>query len=435
MAEQWALLVRRGGQALLEGRFSECARLAAEASSLAPEELGPKLLVVSACREQGRSAEAEALAREAVSAHPGAAEARALLGAVLADLGRDTEAGRQLDHLDGGSWPVAVAAASAEAVWTLGRADLAEGLYGLLAARGGEFLPTGGAVARHVGLLGHVLGRWDDAAAHFDTALRANHAAGAPVPLAHTCRQYSALLRARGEDGDWERAIDLLAQAATVYRRLEIDRLAEEVEAVLRRSQELDGAGDPAGPVNVFRPAPGGWELCFGGEHAVVAANPGLGHVATLIAAAGRPVHVVDLTVGTAGTTTALVDQMRAEYRSRLAGLDAQLRPPAADAAEAAELRPPAADAAGFVDPVAAALARAERDAVLTELAALDAGAPAPDEVGDRARRLVSLRIRAALDALDDTLPALARHLRRSVRTGTFCLYDPGRPERWSVGA
>jgi tetratricopeptide (TPR) repeat protein len=413
LAEPWGPLVQRANQALLEGRFKECERLAAEAARFAPGDPRPGLLAVAARREQGRAAEAEPMARDLVAAHPDIAEVQALLGAVLADLGRDGEAGRQLDLVDVQTCSVEAAALAAEVAAVVYLPGPAEELYTRLAPRAGELVPTTGAVARHVALLEHILDRWDPAAAHFEAALQANEAARAPVLVAHTRRQYSALLRVRGDDGDWERAIELLTDAAAVYRRLEIDPLAEESEAVLRRSQDPGGDAAVSATPPVFRRTAEGWQLSFAGRSATVADSPGLGHVATLLAADGRPVHVVDLALGSGAS---LHEQMVAEYRARVADLDAQL-----------------AGGCGE-DRAAAALARAERDFLLAELAIVTAGAPAAGEVGDRARRLVALRIRIALDRLDAALPALARHLRRGIRTGTFCLYEPDGPERWTLG-
>jgi tetratricopeptide (TPR) repeat protein len=402
-------LVRQGAQALLEGRFSECERLALEAQRLEPADRDAALLAVAACREQGRPAEAEILVRGFLAGHPGDAEGRALLGAVLADLGRDAEARRLLDLIDHRALPPSVAALGAEVAAALDSPDHAEALHPSLAGHGGAFAGWHGSTFRHLGLVCHVLGRWDEAEASFQAALAANEAAGAPVLVAHTRRHYSALLRARGEDGDWERAIELLTQAASIYRRLEIQRLAEEAELVLRRSQELAPPDHGAGAPNVLRRTPAGWELGFRGQRATVPDAPGMRHLAAVLAADGRPVHALDL-VGS-GAGAALGDQVAAEYERRLAQLEDHL---------------------ATATPLAAALARAERDVLAAELGVLAADAAVADE-GERARRLVALRIRSAFDDMEDVLPALARHLRRSVRTGIFCLYDPEQPERWSL--
>ena len=410
MTTPWGPLVGQGSRALLEGRFGECERLAADASRLGPDEAAPGLLAALACREQGRAAEAEILVRRLLARHPAVEEAQALLGAILADLGRDGEARRQLDLLEAWLGSAAATVLAAEIANTLDSFEHAEILYLPLEARAAEFAGCHGAVARHLGLVCHVLGRWDDAERHYRVALDLNRAAGAPVLVAHTRRHLSGLLRARSADGDWERAVEELGRAAAIYRRLEIERLAEEAEVVLRRSQVLTSPDGPAtSAVNVFRRIPGGWELAYGDRRAVVDDLAGLGHIATLLAAAGRPVHVVDLVDG-----RALGDQVTEEYRSRLEEVAGQLT---------------------ATDPVAAALARAERDVLAAELSLLNgAGSSTAVEGGDRARRLVALRIRSSLERLDDVLPVLAHHLRCSVRTGTFCIYEPERPERWRMG-
>jgi tetratricopeptide (TPR) repeat protein len=402
-------LVRQGAQALLEGRFGESERLAEEARRLAPVDPAPARLAVAALREQGREGEAEILARRLLADYPDDAEGRALLAAVLADLGRDAEARRRLDGLVDRACSPAVAALGAEVVAALDSPDHAEVLHQPLAGHGGAFAGWHGSTYRHLGLVCHVLGRWDEAEASFQAALAANEAAGAPVLVAHTRRHYSALLRARGDDGDWERAIDLLAQAASIYRRLDIRRLAEEAEIVLRRSQDLAPTDQSTDPPNLFRRTGGGWELAFRGRRATVADAPGLRHVAAILAADGRPVHAIDLVQSRADV--GLGDQVVAEYERRLVEIDAQL---------------------ATATPVAASLARAERDVLRNELAVLVGERPAADDA-ERARRLVALRIRTSLDDVEQVLPGLARHLRRSIRTGTFCLYDPERPERWSL--
>jgi len=52
----------------------------------------------------------------------------------------------------------------------------------------------------------------------------------------------------------------------------------------------------------------------------------------------------------------------------------------------------------------------------------------------ERARKTVSWRLRSTLDRIDQAHPALGRHLRQSVRMGTFCSYEPDPPVRWDVG-
>jgi hypothetical protein len=166
---------------------------------------------------------------------------------------------------------------------------------------------------------------------------------------------------------------------------------------VLRRSQDPGGA---LNGTNQFSRTGAGWVLVFAGHQAELGAGAGLDHIAELLAAAGRPVPAVDLVDAGA--------DLAGEYRARLAEFDRQ--------------------GADTSDPLAAALARAERDIVGAELATPE------DDAADRARRLVARRIRTALDQVDAALPSLGHHLRRNIQTGTYCVYDPVRPERWRIG-
>jgi hypothetical protein len=45
----------------------------------------------------------------------------------------------------------------------------------------------------------------------------------------------------------------------------------------------------------------------------------------------------------------------------------------------------------------------------------------------------VTTRVRDALKRLDAAHPAAAAHLRRSIRTGTFCVYEPVAAVVWEV--
>jgi hypothetical protein len=45
----------------------------------------------------------------------------------------------------------------------------------------------------------------------------------------------------------------------------------------------------------------------------------------------------------------------------------------------------------------------------------------------------VTTRIRDAIRRISQADPDLGEHLTRSVRTGTFCVYDPVTPAHWSV--
>jgi DNA-binding SARP family transcriptional activator len=79
-----------------------------------------------------------------------------------------------------------------------------------------------GSVARYLGQLAAVLGRRDDAAAHFEDALEMNERTGARPWLAYTQHDYARLLHSRDKPGDRERAGELESQALTIFGQLGI---------------------------------------------------------------------------------------------------------------------------------------------------------------------------------------------------------------------
>jgi hypothetical protein len=145
--------------------------------------------------------------------------------------------------------------------------------------------------------------------------------------------------------------------------------------------------------------------------------------LAVLLARPGVEVHVAEL-VGAAsafdtpGSTHLVLDETAiAAYRKRLRELVAEEDD---------------ADAAG--NAARAARARAEREAIADQLT-VDLGLggasrTAPDWV-ERARKAVRRRVDAALKRIEEEHPTAGRHLRRSVQTGAFCVYDPAEPVCW----
>jgi DNA-binding CsgD family transcriptional regulator len=93
-----------------------------------------------------------------------------------------------------------------------------------------------GAADRYLGLLSATMGRWSEAQQHFENALAMNEHIGARPALAHTRHDYAAMLLARSEAGDRERAVALLKTSLESAR--EIGMLALE-ERAARRLDEL----------------------------------------------------------------------------------------------------------------------------------------------------------------------------------------------------
>ena len=144
----------------------------------------------------------------------------------------------------------------------------------------------------------------------------------------------------------------------------------------------------------------------------------------SLLAQPGREVAALDLAAGAdhlvQGDQGERLDgRARAAYKARLIELDAELDD---------------ADIASDIE--RSARVKAERDALIAELASAYGLSGRPRRGGDpaeRARTAVTARIRDAIRRISVVHPELGRHLARSVRTGTFCSYDPDRPVRWEL--
>lgn len=423
----WQPLVWNGARALMEGRFHTCEELVAAAlggEEPEPEAILPATLLLAALRrEQERPAEAEGLLRSLLEDQPTApAGAHALLALLVGEMGRDGQAraelARQLPRepvVATGHLAALVLLAELAAAVDSPADDMAL-LYRRLLPSARDFaVEAGGAVfygsaSLALGRLAQARGAWEDAIAHYEDAADAHRRVGAPLLLAHTDRHLAALLRTRCAEGDWERAVALLAEAAAIYRHVGVDDLAAKTQAVLARAEDgLAGApaDDGLAPGTMFRRHEGAWLVGSPDDPARLRDAPGLEDIARLIGAPGIGIHVAELVSG-----GPVVDGgTRAEYEGRLGELAAEL-----------------VEAERSGDAVAAALLRAERD-VLT--AALDESAPS--DPLDLARRTVGTRIRISLDRIEQARPDVGRHLRRSIRTGTFCTYAPSGRIRWTL--
>jgi hypothetical protein len=184
----------------------------------------------------------------------------------------------------------------------------------------------------------------------------------------------------------------------------------------------VPGHPGPAGPVAECHRVGRKWRLAVHGRSVLVADSIGMIHLAVLIANPRQEVRAADLVAGLAGLTRAsgadgpaqavLDREAIAEYRDRLKRLDAELDQP--DLGD---------------DPGRVARARAERDWLISELAAA-AGLGGrtrsfPDQ-GERARVAVGKAIRRAIIRVTEEDAIIGQHLRQAVHTGVRCSYWPG---------
>ena len=190
--------------------------------------------------------------------------------------------------------------------------------------------------------------------------------------------------------------------------------------------------GEPGGPGEAApRSAPSMtlegdvWILWYEGQAVRLRDSRGLGFIATLLADPGREFHVLDLAAPAPGQAVvsdpdvAIDPAARAAYRRRVEELRSAIEE---------------ADAGG--DDERKARARQELEFIEHELAAaygLSGTARRLADPAERARKAVANRIRDAMSRIEAHHPTLGRHLRTSIRTGTFCSYEPERTVTWEV--
>jgi hypothetical protein len=168
------------------------------------------------------------------------------------------------------------------------------------------------------------------------------------------------------------------------------------------------------------------WLVEWRGRRSTVPDCKGIRDLAVLLARPGQPVPALELVEAAGGPPAAaaggslgpvLDATARRAYQRRLADLEGEL----AEAEENADL--------GRLERL-----RAERSMLATELAgALGLGGRArfAGDPAERARKAVTMRIRAAISAVAAQDDALARHLRNTIRTGRLCSYQPEETVSW----
>ncbi|HTR96063.1 MAG TPA: AAA family ATPase [Trebonia sp.] len=242
-----------------------------------------------------------------------------------------------------------------------------------------------GTVAEQLGRLAAYLGRPDEAASYLAVARDRYERAGTPALLARL-----DALRAPAPEVSSPNLTDASAAAGR-----------------LERSGQV-------------------WLVEWRGRHSIVPDSKGIRDLAVLLARPGQPVPALELVeaaggppaAAAGGSLGAVLDATaRRAYQQRLTDLEEEL----AEAEENADL--------GQIERL-----RAERSMLAAELAAalgLGGRARFAGDPAERARKAVTMRIRAAISAIAEQDDALARHLRNAVRTGRLCSYQPEEAVGW----
>lgn len=301
------------------------------------------------------------------------------------------------------------------ASFVLDRGDCAD-VLGELIAPYADQAPVGafGTMATPMGLIEAAAGRFDSAIELLDRAIERNTAVGNRAYAMLTRRELAAVLLRRAELGDRQRAVEMLTALRAELVAIGFDGLVARTDALLEVATStvavpVDGV---AAAVELRREGRA-WLATFGSNTTLLPSTKGIADLAALVSRPRTEIAAVDLAGSVVtGDTGALIDELaRQQLTARLVDIDADL-----------------AEAESFADLGRAEQLRSEQEQIVGELTAatgLGGRARRTGDARERARKAVTWRIRHAIKQVAGVDPNLARHLDRTVKTGTFCVYAP----------
>jgi hypothetical protein len=464
--------LQRARAAVIAGRYGEAERLNAEAAAQGARLQDRTVITLAGIQlvtlrwQQERLAEVETEIRRGASGSAAFAWP-AFLAMTCSRLGHEEEARRQLERLGANGfsdlprydgWMIAMASLS-EVCAGLGDAARAAQIYELLLPFASRNAIVGqsafaGPVSRFLGILAGVCGRRDVAEDHFRAACDAAKRLNAPGVLLRVDIDEAQMLAASDRPGHRERALELLGGCADLARRLGLESVGTLVD---RRRSALAGEEaeapapaartQPAAPETASLQREGDvWAFDFGRRSLRVRDSKGVRCLAVLLANPGVEIHAAELARPEGSGPAESAGRLDAA-RLELAAIGSDDAGPLLDAeAKAAyrhrldELRDDIEEAESFNDPERAAQARKEMDFLVRELAGA-VGLGGRDRKAassaERARVSVTKAIRTTIRRVAEHDPDLGRELDATVRTGTFCVYepDPRHPLAWRVDA
>ena len=295
-------------------------------------------------------------------------------------------------------------------------------------------------ISHSLGLLAQVVGELDRAVAYHEAALRqAEELEAWPWVARIGIDLANALLRRRRTAEDLERARTLASTARDLADQFGLESIRLRTDEMLSQLPATESE-TPASPSTTSAHAARfirdgtHWELHFAGTHVRVRDSKGLRCLSLLVERPGEDVHAIELEALASPRAAERVPGITSEeelgVRRDLGDLGPQVDAQAAASyrRRLADLREELEEAERLNDLARAAQAREEIEVLTQSLAAAFGLGGRQRPVGahaERARLRVTQRIKATLKKLDQDHPALARHLRQSVRTGVFSAYEP----------
>jgi len=228
---------------------------------------------------------------------------------------------------------------------------------------------------------------------------------------------------ARAAAGDDEAAAQEVERALAIARPLGMQALCERLDAL--RADVGRGAAPPPASSAVLRREGDFWTLAHAGKVSRLRDSKGLRYLARLLADPGREFHVLDLA---AANGAQVGDGQAATLRQGQADLVLDERAKHAFRGRLEDLRAELEEAETHNDRGRAEAAQGEIDALTEQLAravGLGGRDRAVGAVAERARSSVTKALRNAIRLIGANDPALSRLLTQTVRTGTYCCYEP----------
>ena len=458
--------LHRARRAMMAGRLEDCERLIDEGiqigwslqDSTVPILAGAQLFWLRL--GQGRLGELENAVRQFADQLPGMPAWRAALGTLYLHTGRAAEARREYERLAARGFDL-----PRDNVWLLGMALLAELSEAFHDAEGAGVLAElltpfaarnvvtpeaifAGPVTRYLALTEAARGNHDRALELLAEARARCERLGYVPMLAVLDVDEARLLARRREAGDTGRARELIERARDRAEQVGVGRLDERLN---RAAALLPGTVEDAAPAAVPAPlAPSTaalrregdvWRIEYAGRTLHVRDAKGMRHLGRLLSHPGVEFHAADLASDAAptpppggGTADGLA--VRADPGDAGPALDAQAK--AAYRSRVQELRDELDEAESFNDPERVAAAREELAFVAAELSSA-VGLGGRDRrvasASERARVNVTRALRREIRRIADQDADLGQELQTTVRTGTFCLYQPDlrHPVSWEV--
>ena len=270
---------------------------------------------------------------------------------------------------------------------------------------------------RYVGLGELARGELDEAVRAFEAARELSTTLGALPAHTRISHDLARALEARQRGDDRARAAALRGEVRERAQALGMRGLHARVVRELARQVARPGKAEKAPPDDLtVRRAGEMFVLGFAGTELCMRESRGLSMLAQLVEARGRELHVLELSGVTdpearADAGEAVDAQAIDSYRLRAQALREQIE----EAEQNADLH-------------RAERAREELDALSEELSRSVGAFGRARRAGsnsERARVNVQCRLKDVIERARASAPALAAHLERSLKTGTFCSYRP----------